>query len=299
MVLKIIIDQSDQRLDSYLAGKLPQYSRSYLQKLISRNLVLLDGNPVKESWKTSIGETISLTLPDPEPMTTKAESIPLDIVFEDQWLLVVNKPQGMVFHPAAGHHSGTLVNALLDHCQDDLSDLNGVVRPGIVHRIDKDTSGLILVVKNNQVHTTLAERLRRHEIKRTYQAVVHGNPGSDRGIIDAPIGRDPRNRKRMAIVADGKPAISHFAVKKRFAAGAWLEVRLETGRTHQIRVHMQYIGHPIIGDRLYAGGRKHYHLEGQALHASSLDFAHPVTGEQIRVECELPGHFRELLEKLR
>ncbi|MGI6333976.1 MAG: RluA family pseudouridine synthase [Saccharofermentanales bacterium] len=298
MVLKIVIDQSDQRLDSYLAGKLPQYSRSYLQKLISRDLVLLDGNPVKASWKTTLGETISLTLPDPEPMTIKAENIPLDIVFEDRWLLVVNKPQGMVVHPAAGHHSGTLVNALLDHCQDDLSDLNGVVRPGIVHRIDKDTSGLILVVKNNQVHAALAERLRRHEIKRTYQAVVHGNPGSDRGTIDAPIGRDPRNRKRMAIVADGKPAVSHFTVKTRFAAGAWLEVQLETGRTHQIRVHMQYIGHPIIGDRLYAGGRKHYHLEGQALHAGSLEFAHPVTGEQIRARCELPDHFRKLLEKL-
>ncbi len=230
-------------------------------------------------------------------MTIKKAEHPAGYRFEDQWLLVVNKPQGMVVHPAAGHHSGTLVNALLDHCQDDLSDLNGVVRPGIVHRIDKDTSGLILVVKNNQVHTTLAERLRRHEIKRTYQAVVHGNPGRSRHNRCADR-QDPHNRKRMAIVADGRPAISHFAVKKRFAAGAWLEVRLETGRTHQIRVHMQYIGHPIIGDRLYAGGRKHYHLEGQALHASSLDFA-SVTGEQIRVECELPGHFRGVPGELR
>lgn len=298
MEIKVTIDKTDHRLDSYLAGKLPQYSRAYLQKLIGDGLVTLNDKPMKAAWKTIAGEQIRLFVPDPEPTGLKAEHIPLDLVYEDDWLLVINKPQGMVVHPAAGHRSGTLVNALLEYCAGNLSDINGVIRPGIVHRIDKDTSGLILVVKNNQVHAAVADKIRRHEIRRTYQAVVHGNPGSDSGTIDAPVGRDPRYRQRMAVVANGKPSITHFQVQKRYSQAAWLQAELETGRTHQIRVHLSYIGHPIIGDPLYAGGRWSYGLFGQALHAGSLDFEHPITGETIHLSCPLPPGFVNLLESL-
>lgn len=299
MDLTIQIDAGQQRLDSYLASQLPQYSRAYLHKLIADGHVTLSGKAVKPAWKTIAGLTIEIMVPDSEPSELKAEKIPLDVAYEDEWLLVVNKPQGMVVHPAAGHRSGTLVNALLDYCSGQLSDLNGVVRPGIVHRIDKDTSGLILIVKNNQVHADIADKIRRHEIKRTYQAVVYGHVASETGTIDAPIGRDPRNRQRMAIVGDGKPSVSHFTVLERFRSATRLQVNLESGRTHQIRVHLQYIGHPVVGDPVYAPGRQDYQLKGQALHAFALDFIHPVTGQAIHVESPLPEYFLKLLEKLR
>lgn len=299
MDLTIQIDAGQQRLDSYLASQLPQYSRAYLHKLIADGHVTLSGKAVKPAWKTIAGLTIEIMVPDAEPSELKAEKIPLDVAYEDEWLLVVNKPQGMVVHPAAGHRSGTLVNALLEYCSGQLSDLNGVVRPGIVHRIDKDTSGLILIVKNNQVHADIADKIRRHEIKRTYQAVVYGHVASETGTIDAPIGRDPRNRQRMAIVGDGKPSVSHFAVLERFRSATRLQVDLESGRTHQIRVHLQYIGHPVVGDPVYAPGRQDYQLKGQALHAFALDFIHPVTGKAIHVESPLPEYFTKLLEKLR
>jgi len=260
--------------------------------------VTIAGKSVKPSLKTVAGQSVELQIPDPEPSDLKPEKIPLDIVYEDDWLLVINKPQGMVVHPAAGHHTGTLVNALLDYCAGQLSDLNGIIRPGIVHRIDKDTSGLILVVKDNQVHSSIADKIRRHEIRRIYQAVVYGIVNSDTGTIDAPIGRDSKNRQRMAIVGSGKPSITHFTVLKRFRAATLLEIRLESGRTHQIRVHMKYIGHPVIGDPVYAPGRPAFNLEGQALHARALEFEHPVTGQLVHLECPLPPHFEQLLEKL-
>lgn len=298
MNLTLPIDQDGIRLDSYLKDKLTGHSRAYLQKLIGEGLVTLQGKPLKPSWKTVIGQSIELVVPDPEPSSLLAENIPLDIIYEDDWLLAVNKPQGMVVHPAAGHRSGTLVNALLSYCAGQLSDLNGIIRPGIVHRIDKDTSGLILVVKDNQVHAQVADKIRRHEIRRTYLAVVYGQVAAESGTIDAPIGRDPRNRQRMAVVSGGKPSVTHFRVLQRFQQATLLEADLESGRTHQIRVHLQYIGHPVVGDPVYAPGRKNYGLDGQALHARALTFEHPVSSETIALECPLPGYFTELLEKL-
>lgn len=299
MNLPITIDNSGVRLDSCLAAQIPQYSRAYLQKLISEGRATLDGKILKASWKTVAGLTILLEVPEPELTDIVAEKIPLDIVYEDEWLLVVNKPQGMVVHPAAGHHSGTLVNALLDYCEGQLSDLNGVIRPGIVHRIDKDTSGLILVVKDNQVHAAVADKIRRHEIRRTYMAVVYGQMAAESGTIDAPIGRDPRNRQRMAVVGSGKPSVTHFKVLERFQQATLVEADLESGRTHQIRVHLQYIGHPVVGDPIYAHGRKNWDLAGQALHARALTFEHPVSGETIHLECPLPDYFQSLLERLK
>lgn len=298
MFLTVLIDLDGVRLDSYLAQRLPEYSRAYLQKLIGEGLVTLHGKPLKPSWKTIAGQTVGLDVPEPEPSSLQAEKIPLDVVYEDDCLLVINKPQGMVVHPAAGHRSGTLVNALLDYCAGQLSDLNGVIRPGIVHRIDKDTSGLILVVKDNQVHAQVAEKIRRHEIRRTYLAVVHGQVAAESGTIDAPIGRDPRNRQRMAVVSGGKSSVTHFRVLQRFQQATLLEADLESGRTHQIRVHLQYIGHPVIGDPVYAPGRKSYGLTGQALHARALTFEHPVTGQTVALECPPPAYFSDLLEKL-
>ncbi len=298
MQLTILIDADQIRLDSYLSSQLPQYSRAYLQKLIADGCVTINDREVKPAWKTVHGQEVVLNIPEPEPSGLLAEKIPLDIVFEDEWLLVVNKPQGMVVHPAAGHRSGTLVNALLDYCRGQLSDLNGIIRPGIVHRIDKDTSGLLMVVKDNQVHAAIAEKIRHHEIKRTYQAAVYGLVASENGTIDAPIGRDPKNRQRMAVVGNGKPSVTHFKVLQRYRSATLIEARLESGRTHQIRVHFQYIGHPVIGDPVYAAGRPAYELPGQALHACALDFEHPATGKFIHLESPLPAYFVKLLERL-
>ncbi len=298
MLMTLQTDANVLRLDSFLARQLPQYSRAYLHKLISDGLVTLDGHPLKPAWKTVSGQTIEIGVPDPLPSTIQAEKIPLNVVYEDEWLLVINKPQGMVVHPAAGHRSGTLVNALLDYCAGQLSDLNGVIRPGIVHRIDKDTSGLLLVVKDNQVHADIADKIRRHEIRRTYTALVYGLVTADSGTIDAPIGRDPRNRQRMAVVSQGKPSVTHFKVLKRFQSTTLIEADLESGRTHQIRVHLQYIGHPVVGDPVYAVGRKNYHLAGQALHAFGLTFEHPVSKKMMHIECPMPDYFESLLASL-
>lgn len=298
MTVHLDVHESDMRLDRYLAIHVPEYSRSYLQRLIENGCVTLLGKPLKSSWKTVAGVEIMVAIPEPEASPIVPEHIPLDIVYEDEWLLVVNKAQGMVVHPAPGHRDGTLVNALLDYCAGQLSDLNGVIRPGIVHRIDKDTSGLILVVKDNKVHADIAEKIRRHEIGRTYQAVVYGQVSTVQGTIDAPIGRDPRNRQRMAVVADGKPARTHFKVREQLNGATWLEVQLESGRTHQIRVHLQYIGHPVAGDPVYASKRPAWKLAGQALHAGALDFIHPVTGNAMHVTCPLPDWFQALLKRL-
>jgi 23S rRNA pseudouridine1911/1915/1917 synthase len=300
MLMNIQVDLDQLRLDCFLAQKLPQYSRAYLQKLIDEGRVVLNGGKklLKPSWKTKAGCSVSLDVPDPEASGLLPENIRLDVVYEDEWLLVINKPQGMVVHPAAGHRSGTMVNALLQHCAGQLSDLNGVVRPGIVHRIDKDTSGLILVVKNNQIHAAIADQIRRHAVRRTYVAVAHGRIISDQGTIDAPIGRDPKNRQRMAVVKDGKPSVTHFRVLRRFQSATYIEATLKTGRTHQIRVHLNYIGHPIIGDPVYSSGRPDYNLKGQALHARALAFIHPATNRLLELECPLPVYFADLLENL-
>jgi 23S rRNA pseudouridine1911/1915/1917 synthase len=300
MLMNIRIDLDQQRLDSFLARHLPQYSRAYLQKLIGEGRVILQGSnrTLKPAWKTKEGTSIAVDIPEPEASDLLPEHIPLDVIYEDEWLMVINKPQGMVVHPAAGHRSGTLVNALLDRCAGQLSDLNGVIRPGIVHRIDKDTSGLILVVKDNRIHEDIAAQIRQHTVKRIYAAVAHGLISENQGVIDAPIGRDPRNRQRMAVVKDGKPSVTNFKVLRRFRDATYLDVSLESGRTHQIRVHLQYIGHPVVGDPVYAQGRPRYHLKGQALHARALSFTHPATGQLMELECPLPDYFEQLLEML-
>lgn len=298
MLQSIRIPESNQRLDRCLSDQLPDHSRSFIQKLLAEGRATLNGKTLKPSWKTVAGAVIALDIPEPEPTLIQPQDIPLDIVFEDEWLIVVNKPQGMVVHPAAGHRDQTLVNALLQHCAGNLSDINGVIRPGIVHRIDKDTSGLLLVVKDNRVHTAVSEKIRRHEIRRVYQALVHGHVSAASGTIDAPVDRDPRHRQRMAVVPDGKSALSHFQTIRAADRASWLEVSLETGRTHQIRVHMQYIGHPIIGDPLYAGNRPNYDLSGQALHAGTLSLTHPVTGEAMTLTCPVPDTFTRIAELL-
>jgi 23S rRNA pseudouridine1911/1915/1917 synthase len=298
MLQNIRIPESDLRLDRCLADLLPDRSRSFVQKLLAEGRATLNGRILKPSWKTVAGSVIALDIPEPEATLIQPQDIPLDIVYEDEWLIVVNKAQGMVVHPAAGHRDQTLVNALLQHCAGNLSDINGVIRPGIVHRIDKDTSGLLLVVKDNRVHADISEKIRRHEIKRIYQALVHGHVSAATGTIDAPVGRDPRHRQRMAVVADGKPALSHFQTIRAADRASWLEVSLETGRTHQIRVHLQYIGHPVIGDPLYAGNRPRYDLSGQALHAGTLSLTHPVTGEAMTLSCPVPDTFTRIAEQL-
>lgn len=299
LIHQITADIAEERIDRFLHSRMPERSRSYLQKLIEQGCITQNGKIVRASTKTLLNAEIAIEFPEAAPSLLIPEEIPLDIRYEDEWLLVVNKPQGMVVHPAVGHHSGTLVHALLAYCAGNLSDINGVIRPGIVHRIDKDTSGLLLVVKNNSIHAAIAEKIRRHEITRVYQAIVHGILPSTSGTIDAPIGRDPRNRQKMTVVAGGKPAISHFKVLEQMQHAAHLEVRLESGRTHQIRVHLKYIGHPIVGDPVYAGNRKTYGLTGQALHAAMLSFVHPVTGATITVEAPLPESFTRMLEQLR
>lgn len=299
MITRLTADTASERMDLFLKNRLSDHSRSYIQRLIEQGRVRQNDQVVKASTKTLPNALIEVDIPEPVPSHLVPETIPLDIRYEDEWLLVVNKPQGMVVHPAAGHHEGTLVHALLAYCAGHLSDINGVIRPGIVHRIDKDTSGLLLVVKDNRIHADIAEKIRRHEVSRVYRAVVYGQVPTESGTIDAPIGRDAKNRQRMAVVAGGKPAVSHFKVLEQLRQGALLEVALESGRTHQIRVHLKYIGHPVVGDPVYAPGRKTYGLLGQALHAASLTFVHPVTGVAVTVESPMPASMTDLLEQLK
>lgn len=293
-----ISDQKDIRIDLYLSNVLTSHSRSYINDLIGKGNILVNGSTTKPSYKLKLADRISVFVPEPVVTEMAPESIALDVVYEDEYLIVVNKPQGMVVHPAPGHHSGTLAHALLHHCEGSLSDINGVIRPGIIHRIDKDTSGLIIAVKDNDTHRKMAEAIAAHDIERTYRTCVYGVLDSDKGIIDAPISRSPSDRKKMAVVSGGKHAVSRFEVIKRFRKATDLVVRLETGRTHQIRVHMHYIGHPVIGDPLYAHKRKVYSLSGQALHSSSLSFVHPHSGETINLSCPLPDYYLQLLDDL-
>lgn len=289
-------EQMNIRVDKLLTELNEGKSRSQIQSWIKDGLVTINGETVKANYKCQSGEKLEWRIPEPKPLEIEAENIPLDILYEDKDVLVVNKPRGMVVHPSAGHHSGTLVNALLYHC-DDLSGINGVERPGIVHRIDKDTSGLLIVAKNDEAHLSLSEQLQKREVERKYAALVHGAIPHETGLIDAPIGRDPKNRQRMAVVDRGKSAITHFRVLKRFPEFTYLECKLETGRTHQIRVHMKYIGHPLVGDPLY-GPRKTLDLDGQALHAKEVGFTHPKTGEWMHFSADLPAYFADALKTI-
>ncbi|MBR4494268.1 MAG: RluA family pseudouridine synthase [Clostridiales bacterium] len=297
--IKTIKSDDTCRLDVLISSKIDSYTRSYFTGLISDGKVTVNGKTVtKAGYKVAPGDEITVDIPEPLSDETVAQDIPLDILYEDDDLIIINKPQGMVVHPGAGHHDQTLVNALLAHCEGNLSDINGVIRPGIVHRIDKDTSGVMMAVKNNDMHIAISDMLSRHEIERVYRTVVYGVISEDEGTIDAPIGRSSKDRRKMTVVEDGKPSVTHFKVVNRYREGTDLEVKLETGRTHQIRAHMTYIGHPVFGDPLYASKRNSYGLEGQCLHSKSIRFVHPRTGEELYFETELPEYYEKLLQGL-
>ena len=290
----------DERLDKFLSAMLPDQSRSYLQKIIKDGNVLVNGEPKKSSYRLEDGDEVTADLPELKSPDIEPENIPLDILYEDDSILMVNKPKGMVVHPSAGHYTGTLVNAVLWHCQGQLSGINGVSRPGIVHRIDKDTTGVLVVCKNDAAHNAVAAQLKEHSITRKYRAIVHGVIKEDEGTVDAPIGRHPTERKKMASgVKNGKRAVTHYRVLERFQGYTYVECQLETGRTHQIRVHMAPIHHPLLGDTVYGPAKDSHHLEGQTLHAMVLGLIHPVTGEYLEVEAPLPEYFENLLKKFR
>ena len=290
----------DERLDKFLSAMLPDQSRSYLQKIIKDGNVLVNGEPKKSSYRLEDGDEVTADLPELKSPDIEPENIPLDILYEDDSILMVNKPKGMVVHPSAGHYTGTLVNAVLWHCQGQLSGINGASRPGIVHRIDKDTTGVLVVCKNDAAHNAVAAQLKEHSITRKYRAIVHGVIKEDEGTVDAPIGRHPTERKKMASgVKNGKRAVTHYRVLERFQGYTYVECQLETGRTHQIRVHMASIHHPLLGDTVYGPAKDSHHLEGQTLHAMVLGLIHPVTGEYLEVEAPLPEYFENLLKKFR
>ena len=289
----------DERIDKYLGAVLSDQSRSFLQKLIREGGVLVNGKPVKASYRVDGEDQIEIFLPEPETPVIPTENIPLGMLYEDKDLLIVNTPKGVVVHPAAGHRTGTLVNAVLYHCRGQLSGINGVMRPGIVHRIDRDTTGALVVCKNDRAHNHVANQLKEHTITRRYVAVVAGVIREEEGTVDAPIGRHPTERKKMAAgVKNGKRAVTHYRVLQRFRAHTLIECRLETGRTHQIRVHMASIRHPILGDTVYGPSKDSFHLEGQALHARVLGLVHPATGAYIEAEAPLPDYFHKLLARL-
>ena len=287
------------RLDAFLARAMEDLTRSAAAKAIEEGRVLVSGKVPSKSLKLTGNETIEFTPEEPAPIDAVPQDIPLDVVYEDDDVIVVNKPSGLVVHPAPGHPDGTLVNALLFHCGASLSGVGGALRPGIVHRIDRDTSGLIIAAKNDYAHQFLSAQLADHTLARTYECIVRGCP-DDEGMVDAPVGRHPTDRKKMAVnYKNGKPAVTHYRVLERFAGYSYVECRLETGRTHQIRVHMAHIGHPIVGDPVYNPGGESFGLTGQCLHAKTLCFRHPKTGEMLKFTSELPETFRKLLTKLR
>lgn len=296
-------DGSGMRLDKWLTEQLPELSRSGVQHLIEQGAVLCNGKPAAKNLKLREGDSLLVQIPDPAPLEdVQPQNLPLEIVYEDEALLVVNKPKGMVVHPAPGHEEGTLVNALLAHCGDSLSGINGVARPGIVHRIDKDTSGLLIVAKNDFSHTRLAEQIQAHTFTREYSAVVYGSFKEDSGTVDQPLGRHPTDRKKIAVLPNSpsaRRAVTHFWVVKRFQGFTQLRLRLETGRTHQIRVHMAYLGHPVAGDPVYGPKKSITSLEGQCLHAGKIGFVHPRTGEYLEFEAPLPAYFTGFLQKLK
>ncbi|MCT4584870.1 MAG: RluA family pseudouridine synthase [Peptostreptococcaceae bacterium] len=295
-----LVDENhkNERLDYFLSQNLDNESRSYIKSLIKDGNVFVNDKKQKPSYKILLGDKITIDIPTPKELEVIAEDISINIVYEDDDLIIVNKKQGMVVHPAPGNYEGTLVNALLYHCKDNLSSINGVIRPGIVHRIDKDTSGLLMIAKNNKSHNFLSEQLKTHDIKREYHLIVHGIVKEDEFSINKPIGRNKKNRLQMAIEKDGKNAITHFKVLKRFSNYTYLKATLETGRTHQIRVHMKSINHPLLGDPIYSRNNSKYKLNGQVLHAKTLGFIHPTKLEFVEFDSELPDYFKKLLDIL-
>lgn len=296
---EIGVENTGERIDKFLSGELSELSRSYIQKLLKEGMVTLNGKALKANYRLQEKNEIEIRIPPALEPDILPEDIPLDILYEDSDVLVVNKPKGMVVHPGAGHYSGTLVNALLYHCGNSLSGINGVMRPGIVHRIDRDTTGSLLVCKNDLAHRAIAEQLKVHSITRKYRAIVYGNLKEDGDTIDAPIGRHPVERKKMAInYKNGKEAVTHYRVLERFRGYTYIECQLETGRTHQIRVHLSSLHHPLLGDSLYGPKENPFHLEGQTLHAMILGFHHPTTNEYMEFSAPLPEYFEKLLKKL-
>lgn len=300
--LAVMVSNEGERVDKLLSRELSDMSRSSLQRLIEHGFVTCNGKALSKSTKLSCGDEVIVDVPEPRSLDVKAQDIPLDIVYEDADLLVVNKPKGMVVHPAPGNYEGTLVNALLYHCGDSLSGINGVTRPGIVHRIDKDTSGLLIVAKNDLAHTGLAQQIKEHSFTREYRAVVYGKIQADSGTVDQPIGRHPVERKKMAVLhgsVNARRAVTHYFVEERLCGFTALRLRLETGRTHQIRVHMAYLGHPVAGDPVYGPKKVITSLKGQCLHAGFIGFVHPRTGEYMEFSAPLPSYFLKFLEQLR
>ena len=287
-----------QRVDAWLAARVEGLTRSAAARLLEEGRVACGGKTLAKNYRLTGAETIQVSLPEPEPVDVRPQDIPLDVVYEDGDVIVVNKPKGLVVHPAPGHPDGTLVNALLHHCGDSLSGIGGELRPGIVHRIDRDTSGLIIAAKNDFAHQKLAAQLQDHTLARVYECIVVGNLRQDAGTVDAPIGRHPTDRKKMAVVSNGRPAVTHWTVLARYPGFTYVQCRLETGRTHQIRVHMAHIGHPILGDTVYGNRKPVPGLQGQCLHAVGLRFLHPRTGEAVELRCGLPLEFQEQLRKL-
>lgn len=288
-----------ERIDKAVSLLIDDLSRNSAQQLIVEGHILVNGSLCNKKTVVKLGDIINITLPEPTVLSVEPENIPLDIVYEDEHLLIVNKPKGMVVHPAAGNYTGTLVNALMYHCGDSLSGINGVIRPGIVHRIDKDTSGLLVVAKNDTAHRGLAEQIKEHSFTRVYNTVVVGNIKDDTGTIDAPIGRHPKDRKKQAVTdKNSKNAVTHFEVLERYNGFTFLKVKLETGRTHQIRVHMAYRGTPVAGDVVYGNPKKTYGLNGQCLNASTIGFVHPVTGEYLEFTTDLPDYFKDFLRRI-
>ena len=298
ILLRASEESKNQRLDAFLASSLDGLTRSQATRLIESGEVAVNGRAVGKSYKLAGGEDIAVTLPEPEPVEAVPQDIPLDVVYEDADVIVVNKPSGMVVHPAPGHPDGTLVNALLYHCAGTLSGIGGALRPGIVHRIDRDTSGLIIAAKNDAAHQYLSAQLADHTLARTYECIVVGALREDRGTVDAPIARHPTDRKRMAVVAGGREAVTHWEVIARYPGYTHVRCKLETGRTHQIRVHMAYLGHPILGDTVYGAKKPVPGLTGQCLHAVGLQFIHPRTKELVSLSCPLPGEFTAALRKI-
>ena len=297
--LTLTAECSGERLDAFLAANVEDLTRSAAQKLLEKGAVTIAGRAAKKNEKTAPGMVIEVELPDPEPIDVVPQNIPLDVVYEDSDVIVINKPVGLVVHPAPGHPDGTLVNALMFHCGDSLSGIGGELRPGIVHRIDRDTSGLIIAAKNDAAHVGLSAQLQDHTLSRVYHCIVMGNLREDSGTVDAPIGRHGVDRKKMAVVADGRRAVTHWRVLERFQGFTYVECRLETGRTHQIRVHMAHTGHPILGDTVYGNKKEVKGLQGQCLHAVGLRFIHPRTGEAVELSCGLTEEFEAQLKKLR
>lgn len=298
---EVMEEQEGERLDKFLSIIYPDTSRSFFQKLIKDSSVLVNEKAEKASYRMNFEDIVTIQFPDAVETTIEAEDIPLDILYEDNDLLIVNKPKGMVVHPSAGHYSGTLVNAIMYHCKDSLSGINGEIRPGIVHRIDMDTTGSLIICKNDNSHVNIAEQIKVHSVNRIYEGIVYGNVKDDEGTIEGAIGRHPIERKKMAInEKNGKPAITHYKVLERFGNYTYMQFKLETGRTHQIRVHMSSIGHPLLGDTLYSNGKSPFkHLTGQTLHAKTIGFIHPSTNEYMEFHAPLPEYFENLLSQLK